>query len=202
MKKFHFFLFASLVVIAVSCKTTKSSVSVREKSETSAQSSHRLTSVLTADSLSQWLALSADSMVLLFDATPSGRSIKDTLHLLSSLDQKYMTSPDANAPDDMYFFSKRIPPAVSVQPSADADGAHTAQSKPKALKIYGLHIGAGSDKKSVKQSSLTESNDKSMHSEQHKEDNKTKSSPSSAPKYIFYILLIACAFFIYYKLRS
>lgn len=201
MKKLHFLLFAYFVVSAVSCTTTKSSVSMREKSETISQSSDRLYTFLTTDTLNQWLSLSADSMVLLFDATPDGRSIKDTRQQSYSLAEKLNTSHDANASDDVYFFNNSKPPAVSVQPPANAAWAHTAQSKPKALKVYGLHIGASTEKKSVQQSSLKESNDKSMHSKQNKEDNKTKSSPSSALKYICYILLIACAVFIYYKLR-
>lgn len=200
MKKFHFFLLASLVVIAVSCKTTKSSISVQEKSETVSQSSDRLSSFSLSDSIFQHFMLNADSLVLFFDATPAGSSIKDTHQSQPLLAEKSSPSPDAAASDDVYFFSNSKPPAVA-QPPADADGLRTAHPKPKALKVYGLHVDKNTNKHSVQQSSLTESNDKSEHSDSHKEDNKTKSSPSSAPKYIFYILIIAIAFYIYKRLR-
>lgn len=200
MKKFHFFLFASLVVIAVSCKTTRSSISVQEKSETVSQSSDRLSSFSLSDSIFQHFMLNADSLVLFFDATPSGSSIKDTHQSQLLLAEKSSPSPDAATSDDVYFFSNSKPPAVT-QPPADADGLRTAHPKPKALKVYGLHVDKNTNKHSAQQSSLTESNDKSEHSDSHKEDNKTKSSPSSAPKYIFYILIIAIAFYIYKRLR-
>lgn len=200
MKKLHFFLLASLVVIAVSCKTTKSSISVQEKNETVSQSSDRLSSFSLSDSIFQHFMLNADSLVLFFDATPFGSSIKDTRQSQPLLAEKSCPSPDAAASDDVYFFSNSKPPAVT-QPPADADGLRTAHPKPKALKVYGLHVDKNTNKHSVQQSSLTESNDKSEHSDSHKEDNKTKSSPSSAPKYIFYILIIAIAFYIYKRLR-
>ena len=195
MNKFHFFLFASLVVIAVSCKTTKSSLSVQGKSETVSQSSDRLSSFSLSDSIFQHFMLNADSLVLFFDATPAGSSIKDTRQSQPLLAEKSSPSPDAVASDDVYFFSNSKPPAVT-QPPADADGLRTAHPKPMALKVYGLHVDKNTNKHSAQQSSLTESNDKSEHSVSHKEDNKTKSSPSSAPKYIFYILIIAVALYL------
>ena len=195
MNKDFFILFA-FVLFAASCKTTKASLSVREKSETREQSSARLCSALSSDSIWQHFALDADSMVIFFDATPAGRSIKENQHAQLLSAGKYMPSPGANATDDVYFFSNSKK-QTGTPTSALADGAHTAP--PKALKVYGLHVDKNVNKKSVQQSSLTESNDKSMHSGKYKEDNKTRSSPNSSPKYIFYILLIACAFLIYYS---
>lgn len=62
MKKLHFLLFAAFVGFAGSCKTTKSSVSVQEKSETLSQSEERLHSLLLTDTSSLWLKLQADSL--------------------------------------------------------------------------------------------------------------------------------------------
>ena len=194
----HFFILFAFVLFAASCKTTKASLSVREKSETREQSSARRCSALSSDSILQHFVLDADSMLIFFDATPSGRSIKENQHAKLLSAGKYMPSPDANATDDVYFFSNSKK-QTGAPTSALADGAHTAQAKPKALKVYGLHVDKNVNKKSVQQSSLTESNDKSMHSGKYEEDNKTRSSPNSSPKYIFYILLIACAFLIYYS---
>ena len=63
-------LFITLFGFAVSCKTTKSSVSVRGKCETLSQSSERLCTSLSIDTISKYFALNADSLVITF-ATPS-----------------------------------------------------------------------------------------------------------------------------------
>lgn len=186
MKKINCFLLLALVGFTVSCKTTKSAVSAKEKSETIAQSATRLSSTFSADSLSQWLSLSADSMVIDFSEQVGA------VH-----NGKVNPSPDAVASDDVYFFSS-MPNAVA-QPSQD--GARTATTKPKALKIYGLHVDKNTNKQSVQQSSWTDSTRNIVQSSKRKEENKTKSSPSSAPKYLFYILIIIIGCYIFYRLR-
>lgn len=151
MKKFFsFLLMAATILLLLSCKSTKSSVSASEKSETMALQSDRLSSSLMIDTFSQFLTLSADSMVMVL-------GIRETI---------------------------------------------TPDSQPQALKIYGLHVGAGTDKKSVQQSSLEDSQAVAKQSYEIKEASKQKSTPSNAPKYLFYILLIALAIWLIYKLRS
>lgn len=202
MKKFHLIiiLLALLCGFAASCKTTKTTSSVRGKCETVALRSDRLSTSSATDSLMQHLALNADSLIIVFDATPVGRYAKDTRPNHPSLRKENIPSSNGKPVDDMYFLSSK-PPADGQQPSAHADGAATAQSKPKALKVYGLHFGASTEKKSAQQSSLSDSNDKSMQSSYVKEDNKTKSSPGSAPKYVCYILIMAAAIYLIHRLR-
>ena len=191
MRKIYNFLFIlALVGFAVSCKTTKSSVSVRGKCETLSQSSERLCTSLSIDTISKFFALNADSLVIEF-YEPSPTSSQSAS----------MPSPNdlAGSLDDVYAFSdKRF---AAAQPSSNADGAHTAHSKPSAIKVYGLHTSSGSSKQSIQQSSLADSNDKSEQSASIKEDCVKKSSPIPLARYIFIFLIIAAAIYIFFKVR-
>lgn len=151
MKKyFSFLLMVATILLLFSCKSTKSSVSASEKSETMALQSYRLTSSLMIDTFSKYLTLSVDSMVMVL-------GIRETF---------------------------------------------TPDTQQQALKVYGLHVGAGTDKKSVQQASLEDSKAVAMQSSEIKKASKQKSKPSSTPKYLFYMLLIALAIWLIYKLRS
>ena len=191
-KTFSFILLIALVGFAVSCKTTKSSVSVRGKCETLSQSSERLSTSLAIDTISKYFALNADSLIISF--APG---------------EQFSTSPSASNPspndlagslDDVYAFSDKS--HAAAQPSAHADGAPTAHPKPTAIKVYGLHASTGSSKQSIQQSSLADSNDKSEQSASIKEDNVKKSSPVPLARYIFIFLIIAAAIYIFFKVRQ
>lgn len=190
MRKIYNFLFIlALVGFAVSCKTTKSSVSVRGKCETLSQSSERLSTSLSIDTISKYFALNADSLVIEF-YEPSNSSQSTS-----------MPSPNdlKGSLDDVYAFSDKH--HAAAQPSAHADGAHTAHPNPSAIKVYGLHTSSGSSKQSIQQSSLADSNDKSEQSTSIKEDNVKKSSPVPIARYIFIFLIMAGAIYIIYKVR-
>ena len=190
MRKIYNFLFIlALVGFAVSCKTTKSSVSVQGKCETLSQSSERLCTSLSIDTISKYFALNADSLVIEFyepSISSQSASIPSPNDLTGSL-------------DDVYAFSDKHHAAAQL--SAHADGAHTAHSKPSAIKVYGLHTSSGSSKQSIQQSSLADSNDKSEQSASIKEDNVKKSSPVPLARYIFFFLLMAGVIYIIYKVR-
>ena len=198
MKKFSFILLIALVGFAVSCKTTKSSVSVRGKCETLSQSSERLSTTLAIDTISKYFALNADSLIITF---VSGEQNISNLSPLTSHLFLPSSNPSPNdlagSLDDVYAFSDKS--HAAAQPSAHADGAPTAHSKPTAIKVYGLHASTGSSKQSIQQSSLADSNDKSEQSASIKEDNVKKSSPVPLARYIiiFFILLMAGTIFIY-----
>ena len=194
-KTFSFILLIALVGFAVSCKTTKSSVSVRGKCETLSQSSERLSTSLAIDTISKFFALNADSLIITF--APG---------------EQFTPSPSASNPspndlagslDDVYAFSDKS--HAAAQPSAHADGAPTALSSPPLgrvrVGIYGLHASPGSSKQSIQQSSLADSNDKSEQSASIKEDNVKKSSPVPLARYIFIFLIIAAAIYIFFKVR-
>jgi hypothetical protein len=70
-----------------------------------------------------------------------------------------------------------------------------------ALKIYGLHVNASSDKKSVEQADLKDSVAVATQSEKVKSATKQSSYPSMAPKWIFLCLVAVLLLYILYKIR-
>jgi len=78
----------------------------------------------------------------------------------------------------------------------------SSQSGPKQVKVYGLHVTGVSDKKSVVNADLKDSVNKFTQSHEIKSAAKQSSSPSDAPKYIFYILVMLIALWALHKLRS
>ena len=216
MKKFSFILLIALVGFAVSCKTTKSSVSVRGKCETLSQSSERLSTSLAIDTISKFFALNADSLIITFapgeQYSPSLPSSNPSPNdLAGSLDDVYAFSDKSHAEAQLTHEARAESSLLGLclasrkksggQPSAHADGAHTAHPKPTAIKVYGLHASTGSSKQSIQQSSLADSNDKSEQSASIKEDNVKKSSPVPLARYIFIFLIIAAAIYIFFKVR-
>ena len=108
--------------------------------------------------------------------------------------------------DDTFskFFTLSVDSMVLVPPADSSldGGMKPATEQPKALKIYGLQVGASTDQKSVLQSSSEDSEAKATQSSHEEEEQQRKSAPSNSPKYLFYIILIALAIGIFYKLRS
>ena len=174
----HLFQIISIIALvgfAVSCKTTKSSVSVQGKSETLSQSSERLYTSLATDSLSKFFALNADSLVITF---ATGELFPSCFENTSN-----PSGDPKGSPDDMYFLS---------QPDAERP---TALPSPPFGRVrvgmYGLHASTGSSKQSIQQSSLANSIDKSEQSASIKEDNVKKSSPFSFSKALLIAALVA-----------
>lgn len=189
-----------LALIAVSCKTPKSSLSHREKQETASLRSSRLCTSLFIDSIMQRFALNVDSLVFIFGET------KDLRPGLYAPAEKSMPSPDAAASDDMYFFSgspadKSAKSYAATQPS-ETDGAHTALPKPTALKVYGLHVDKDINKQSIQQTSSADSHDKSMQSNLSEEVNVKKSSPLPLKTILVFIILMAIAIWWIHKIRN
>lgn len=185
-------IFALLSLLALSCSSTKNTVSASEKSETVATSADRLCSSLIIDTFSKWFTLSVDSMVIILaprEIFPSGSSV--SIHADSG------NAPSRDSLDDAHFPCDRPPANGNFH-----GGMKPATEQPQALKIYGLQVGAGNDQKSELQSSSEDSEAKATQSSQKEEDIVRKTSPSNAPKYLFYIFLIALAIWIIYKLRS
>ena len=95
---------------------------------------------------------------------------------------------------------------IISKPPAAGNGStgitERSTAQPTALKIYGIHVDAGNNVNAVKQSSSKETVAEAADSFESEEDIERKTAPSSAPRYIFYILLIAVAIGIYHKLRS
>ena len=187
-------ILALLSLLVLSCSSTKNTVSASEKSETVATSADRLSSSLMIDTFSKFFTLSVDSMVIILaprEIFPQGSSFS------LPVDSGNAPLRGVNALNDAHFPNDRPPSNGSSH-----TGMKPATEQPQALKIYGLQVGANTDQKSVLQSSSEDSEAKATQSSQKEEDKVRKTAPSNAPKYIFFIILIALAVWIFYKLRS
>lgn len=201
MKKFLLsLLLLSSVFLLLSCRTTEASVSVSERSETVARSADRLCFSLMADSTSRCLTLSADSIIILF-AHPF--SPQKGIGPFPAACQESTSSRDAGtaALDDMYLPGYKPPAAKGGNSSPVGDKQPTAQ-QPSTVSVYGLHIDASGNKKSSVHTSAKDSVAESTQSSVAEAKDVRKSAPTKAPKYIFYILILACAIFLIYRFRD
>ena len=198
----HICLILSVSCLLLSCRTTKASVSATERSETVARTADRLSFSLMTDTTSRCIALSADSIIILF-AHPF--SPQKGIGPFPAASQESTSSRDADqgtaALDDMYFFSYKPPAAKDGNSSPTGDKRPTAQ-QPSAVSVYGLHIDASGNKKSSVQTSAKDSVAETTQSSVAEAKEMRMSAPSKAPKYIFYILIIACAAFLIYRFRD
>ena len=180
-KPIFFIIITVLSLTCVSCASSRSRASLKEKSATISLDAHRRLSFLSADSLRLALSLSCDSMLLIFDDS-------------SWRHEEYIPSSNDTL-DDMYFFSR--PPKAGTSKAS----ASKAPPRPAALKVYGLNVNKNVDNQSVILSSSTDSIDTSMQSSNREEDKSTKASGSGFPNFIFFTLLTATAVFIFWHAR-
>ena len=198
---FLFFVFIICSMSLTSCKTMRTSEKAVSESETASVTASRLTFYRTIDSLSRQLSLSADSLSIIF---------------FNTSEQEFPTAFPSRiegcteTPSDS--LGNRGTPKVR-QRLRNASRSETAlrpakvpsylqrPSGPLALKIYGLHVNASSDKKSVEQADLKDSVAVATQSEKHKSVSKQSSDPSKVPKWIFFCLLAILMMYILYKIR-
>lgn len=200
--------------LLTACRTMRTSEKAVSKSETASVTESRLTFYRTIDSLSRQLSLSADSISIVFfapgqefqSAFPSG--IEG--HLETPSDSVLNPSTASSA-----LRSHRWPriakarqggkPPDNASRYSNASHPSSAQrnntSVPHRITVYGLHLNENIGEKSIVQADLKDSVTAVTQSENVKSAIKQSSSPSSAPKYIFYILLLACALYGIYRLR-
>lgn len=196
-------LMATAICCLLSCATTKSSVSASVRSETVATSAHRLNSSLATDTINKWFTLSVDSMVMVLACQDYALV---PLNKDGSMPAGWNSVPSRDADqgaaslDDLFYISCK-PPAVNGSKSETDKKRSTAQ-QPKALKIYGLHVDAGTQAKSKLQSLAKDSTAETAQSSAAKGKEVRKTAPSQTPKYIFYILLLAFAIYIAYKIHK
>ena len=212
MKHLSYLMLILSAIILLSCHSTKSSVSLSKKSETVASTAHRLCSSWINDTTSQRLVLSADSMIFVFSNQENTISEQESTNGFSILAGNESISPGdaaAASPDDMYFFSSKPPSKGNskAQGKTNAKGQREAPARrlteqPKALKIYGLHVDAGNNKKSSVHASSVDSEATATQSTHDEEARQQKSIPSNSPKWIFFCLLALILAYFLYKLRT
>ena len=213
-------LFSLFLTMLTACRTMRTSEKAVSKSETASVTESRLTFYRTIDSLSRQLRLSADSISIIFfgpgqefpSAVPSGIEghletpsnsalIPSTASsaLRSEGSPRNAKARQGGKPPDNASRTGNASRYSNAQPSSNAQRTNT--SVPHRITVYGLHLSEGREEKTISQADLKDSVTAVTQSEQVKSATKQSSSPSSAPKYIFYILLLACALYGIYRLR-
>ena len=200
---FLLLVFFSLISLTA-CRTMRTSEKAVGKSETASVTESRLTFYRTLDSLSRQMNLSIDSISIIFQdlewpeflsAVPSG--IEG--HLETPSDSASFVSPTSSALQG-HKWPRNAKARQGGKPPDNASRTNT--SVPHRIKVYGLHLNASTEKKSVATTDLKDSVNKFTQSHEIKSAAKQSSSPSDAPKYIFYILVMLIALWALHKLRS
>ena len=177
---FHTCLF--LCVTLTACTAKRSAIKAVSESETASVTESRLTFYRTIDSLSRQFTLSFDSAMIWMPEFPTAYTsvmIGCTETPSDSIDNT--TAPEADK-----------------RPSS---ASRLNRVRPHAIKVYGLHVTANSDKKSVNNADLKDSVNRSTQSQKHKSAYKQSSKPCNTPKYIFYIFVLVCVLYVIYRLR-
>ena len=195
------FVFIICSMSLTSCRTMRTSEKAVSESETASVTASRLTFYRTIDSLSRQLDFSADSLSIIFFNT-SEQEFPTAFP--SRIEGCTETPSDSLANKGTPKVRQRLRNASRSETAsrpAQVPSYLQRPSGPLALKIYGLHVNASSDKKSVEQADLKDSVAVATQSEKHKSASKQSSDPSKAPKWIFFCLLAAIMLYILYKIR-
>ena len=177
---FHTCLF--LCVTLTACTAKRSAIKAVSESETASVTESRLTFYRTIDSLSRQFALSFDSAMIWMPEFPTAY----TSGMIGCTETPSDSIDNTTAPE------------ADKRPSS---ASRLNRVRPHAIKVYGLHVTANSEKMSVNSADLKDSVATVTQSQKNKSASKQSSKPSSTPKYIFYILVIVCVLYVIYRLR-
>ena len=192
---FFNFVFIICSMSLTSCRTMRTSEKAVSESETASVTASRLTFYRTIDSLSRQLDFSADSLSIIFFNT-SEQEFPTAFP--SRIEGCTETPSDSIANSGAPKVRQRL---RNVSRPAQVPSFLQRPSGPLALKIYGLHVNASSDKKSVEQADLKDSVAVATQSDKHKSATKQSSDPINAPKWIFLCLVAILLLYILYKIR-
>ena len=202
--------------LLTACRTMRTSEKAVSKSETASVTESRLTFYRTIDSLSRQLNLSVDSIAIIFQdpiwpefpsavpsgieghlETPSGSTASSTSSASSAL-RSHKRPRNAKAQQ-----GGKPPSNASRYSNAghSSNATRTNTGVPHRITVYGLHLSDSREEKSISQADLKDSVTAVTQSEKVRSSSKQSSKPSNTPKYIFYILLLACALYGIYRLR-
>jgi hypothetical protein len=199
--RFIFFVFIVFLTSLTSCRTMRTSEKAVSESETASVTASRLTFYRTIDSLSRQLNFSADSLSIIFLNT-SEQEFPTAFP--SGIEGCTETPSDSLANKGTPKVRQRLRNASRSKAAsrpAQVPSYLQRPSGPLALKIYGLHVNASSDKKSVEQADLKDSVAVATQSDKHKSATKQSSDPIKAPKWIFLCLVAILLLYILYKIR-
>jgi len=199
--RFIILIFIVCLTSLTSCRTMRTSEKAVSESETASATASRLTFYRTIDSLSRQLNFSADSLSIIFFNTSEQEFPTAFPSRIEGCTETPSDSiANSGAPKVRQCFRNASRSEAASRPS-QVPSYLQRPSGPLALKIYGLHVNASSDKKSVEQADLKDSVAVATQSEKHKSASKQSSDPSKAPKWIFLCLVAILLLYILYKIR-
>ena len=184
---FHTCLF--LCVTLTACTAKRSAIKAVSESETASVTESRLTFYRTIDSLSTQLSLSADSLSIIFFNTSEQEFPTAFPSRIEGCTETPSDSLENRGTPKVRQRLRNASRSEATTRPAQVPSYLQRPSGPLALKIYGLHVNASSDKKSVEQADLKDSVAEVTQSEEHKSASKLSSDQSKAPKWIFFCLL-------------
>ena len=166
-------LFIFVLTSLAACKTMRTSEKAVSESETASVTESRLTFYRTIDSLSRQFALSFDSATIWVPEFP-------TAYTSGMIGCTETPSDSINSTSAL---------EADKRPSS---ASRLNRVRPHAIKVYGLHVTANSEKMSVNSADLKDSVATVTQSQKHKSANKqtAASSPAVCWPYIFIILIL------------
>ena len=198
---FLFFVFIICSMTLTACRTMRTSEKAVSESETASVTESRLTFYRTIDSLSRQLSLSADSLSIIFFNTSEQEFPTAFPSRIEGCTETPSDSLENRGTPKVRQRLRNASRSETALRPAKVPSYLQRPSGPLALKIYGLHVNASSDKKSVEQADLKDSVAVATQSEKHKSVSKQSSDPSKVPKWIFFCLLAILMMYILYKIR-
>ena len=199
--RFIILIFIVCLTSLTSCRTMRTSEKAVSESETASVTASRLTFYRTIDSLSRQLSLSADSLSIIFFNTSEQEFPTAFPSRIEGCTETPSDSLENRGTPKVRQRLRNASRSETALRPAKVPSYLQRPSGPLALKIYGLHVNASSDKKSVEQADLKDSVTVATQSEEHKSASKLSSDQSKAPKWIFFCLLAILMMYILYKIR-
>ena len=198
---FLIFVFIICSMSLTSCRTMRTSEKAVSESETASVTASRLTFYRTIDSLSRQLDFSADSLSIIFFNTSEQEFPTAFPSRIEGCTETPSDSLENRGTPKVRQRLRNASRSEAASRPAQVPSYLQRPSGPLALKIYGLHVNASSDKKSVEQADLKDSVAVGTQSEKHKSVSKQSSDPSKVPKWIFLCLVAILLLYILYKIR-
>ena len=198
---FLFFVFIICSMSLTSCRTMRTSEKEVSESETASVTASRLTFYRTIDSLSRQLDFSADSLSIIFFNTSEQEFPTAFPSRIEGCTETPSDSLENRGTPKVRQRLRNASRSEAALRPTQVPSYLQRPSGPLALKIYGLHVNASSDKKSVEQADLKDSVAEVTQSDKHKSASNQSSDPSKALKWIFFCLLAILLLYILYKIR-
>lgn len=193
------------------CSAKRSVIKSVSESATASETASRRTFYRALDSLSREFSLSFDSASIIFFGPESQEFPREFPSKMESLmetpyDSTFLAShfPNSRASRASFTPRQRNAPRFSVALSTPQVPSYLLRPQvPTAFRVYGLHLSARSEEKSVANADLKDSVATATQSQKLKSATKQKTAPCPSPHhYLFFIyIVVTCLIIIYLKKR-